>query len=392
MFQLEGTGSDAAEETRGAANRPLRPRRVHWLSWQPMPFNDYLFQNLAKDPNIDLVVHFRSKTLASHPWKSGLGCGYSARYYATVCGVDWHLMLTALKERHAFVVIAGWDHLTSQLLLTSLRLLGRSYALWTDTPNMRRRSLLHGYLRRRWLRWLFAAAVRILVTGKLGAANLIEMGAPAERVVDFPFFVDLAAYERPDHPAERSANRPVRFVSSGRISNAIKGHDIALRALALAARSTDVPFEYYIAGSGPDEAALRALACALELEGRVKCLGWLEPDRLAALYSECDVLIHPSRVLDAFPAAVLEAMAASLVVLGSDASGSVLDRVEHGVNGFIHPAGDFEALAEHISFLLRHPERITDMGGRARATAEVWPIERGICTVKEAIGATTAPH
>ena len=53
--------------------------------------------------------------------------------------------------------------------------------------------------------------------------------------------------------------RPVVFLSSGLIDNAHKGHDVAVRALALPAQRGDRAFEYRIA-VGADEAALRKLA------------------------------------------------------------------------------------------------------------------------------------
>jgi glycosyltransferase involved in cell wall biosynthesis len=79
-----------------------------------------------------------------------------------------------------------------------------------------------------------------------------------------------------------------------------------VRALALATRSSGVHFEYYIAGSGPDEAALEAVVREVRLEHKVKILGWMEPEALRALYLRCDVLIHPSPAHDPFPNAVLE--------------------------------------------------------------------------------------
>ena len=76
--------------------------------------------------------------------------------------------------------------------------------------------------------------------------------------------------------------------------------------------------------------------------------------------------------------AVLEGMAAGLAILGSDVSGSVKDRVSHGFNGFVHPAGNAEVLAEHIEFALTNPAKIAEMGRRARLTAEEWPVDRGV--------------
>ena len=368
-------------------------RRLHWFSWQPTPYNDYLFKHLARDRAIDLTVHYRIQGLSSHPWKSAFGKGYRARFYNLVFGIDWHVLSLAFRDRQAYFLIAGWDHPTSQILLTVLRLFKRHYGVWTDTPNVhRQRSPLYACVRVAWLRWIFSGAVRIMGTGQPAVQRLKEMGAPPARVVNFPFCVDLAAYARAIEPHRYDVDRPVRFISSGRIQNNLKGHDVAVRAFALMAKNSRVPFEYCIVGSGPDEAELKELVHELKLDRTVKCPGWMEPDALRALYLKADVLIHPSPVHDPFPNAVLEGMTAGLVVLGSDVSGSALDRIQNGINGFIHRAGDVNALSEQVSWLLHNPHCIPEIGKRARATAELWPVERAVDTVRQMIQVDALLH
>jgi len=267
-----------------------------------------------------------------------------------------------------------------------LRLLKRAYGVWTDTPDSSlKRKPLKAILRQLWLKWIFSGATHVLGTGKPAIYVLEQMGAPRARLLNFPFFVDLSSYK----PIQRSIgycpNRVIRLMSSGRLENRLKGHDIAIRALALVAGRGEKKFEYFIVGSGPDEENLRTLAKELKLETEVNLFGWVEPEELRSLYHTADILIHPSPVHDPFPNAILEAMAAGLVVLGSDVSGSALDRIEHGANGFVHSAGDYHELSEQISFLLENIQCICEIGKRARMTAELWPIEYGISTVERMI-------
>jgi len=367
-------------------SRTTAARRIHWLSWLPTPYNDYLFQHLAGDSAIDLTVHYRSRALSSHPWQSALAKGYRARFYNPVFGLDWHLLSLIFRDRCALFLVAGWDHPTSQILLTLMRLLGLSYALWTDVPDLKRqRSLLFAWARAAWLRWIFAGAVRILGTGQPAVQNLKLMGALEARLINFPYWVDLAAYAPVTKPRGYGADRPLRFISSGRITNSLKGHDIAVRALAQAGEKGGILFEYAIAGTGPDETEIKELVKSLGLKDNVKCLGWLEPDSLRALYQNSDVLIHPSPVHEPYGVAVIEAMAAGLVVLASDVTCAATDRIEHGLNGFIHHAGDVNELSEQLSFLLRNPDSIPNIGGRARDTAELWPVERAVTIVRDTI-------
>ena len=73
--------------------------------------------------------------------------------------------------------------------------------------------------------------------------------------------------------------------------------------------------------------------------------------RLRAIYSSCDMWLAPSWS-EGFGLPVLEAMACRVVPIATRAGGHV-DLVEDGVNGFLVPVGDAEAMADRIGFLLQ---------------------------------------
>jgi glycosyltransferase involved in cell wall biosynthesis len=355
---------------------------VYWFGVQPTPYNDYLFSNLSVFERIDLLVSYSNSTLSSHPWKSVLGKGYRSRQYQLKLGIDWWALRLPFKHPNSLFIIAGWNCLTNQILLSFLRLSRLKYVLWTDTPNLlRHRHPLFNWLRQTWLKWIFLGATHILGTGTLGVNNLKVMGAPVDRLINFPFFLDLDASSRDLNPRQYTVENPFQFISSGRLLNSLKGHDLAIRALAIVAKASKIPYVYIIAGVGPDEDNLRQLAKKLGLEEQVQFLGWTEPDELRSHYLNADALIHPSPVHDPFPNAVLEGMAASLVVFGSDCSGSVIDRIEHQVNGYIHSGGDVESLASQIIELLNHPQIVVEVGQKARLTSEQWPVSKGVETI-----------
>ncbi len=283
--------------TRSPNSSKPNSRRIHWLCYQPTPYNDYLFRNLDADNEIDLNVYFRQIKISSHPWKSDLAQGYQSHVYNTVLGVDWGLVSLPFRDPQGFFLIAGWDHLTSQILLTLLRIFRFKYGLWTDTPNLNRpRTPIKSFLRSIWLNWIFDGAAQILGTGNIGVENLKKMGAKSEKLINFPTFLDLADYDLESEPRQYDRERPLRFISSGTIKNSVKGHDLAIRALSIAFKKCQhTNFEYYIAGTGPDESELKKLVEGLGMEDRVKFLGWTEPETLRKFYLKAHALIHPSR-------------------------------------------------------------------------------------------------
>ena len=139
-----------------------------------------------------------------------------------------------------------------------------------------------------------------------------------------------------------------------------------------------VPFVYAIAGTGPDESLIRNLILDLSLVQEVKFLGWLETHELLKQYQMADVLLHTANN-DPFPNAVLEAMACGLIVVGSDSSGSVVERIEHRVNGLIHQTEDIESVFDNLSYLAdRSDDEIKQIKQHAYDTSRSWHVDYNV--------------
>jgi hypothetical protein len=94
----------ASLESAGLMERPIEdPKLVHWLGWQPTPYNDFLFRRLSQE--VPLLVHFRERVLPSHPWKTPLGEGYPRRFYQTRGGIDWTVATLPLRDQEALYVV-----------------------------------------------------------------------------------------------------------------------------------------------------------------------------------------------------------------------------------------------------------------------------------------------
>jgi len=382
--------------------RTIRPYRIHWLCEESTPYHDHFFRRLAAEPEVELMVHFVRLRLDSHPWEVPPAVGFPNRPYRTVLGLDWHLLRLAVTDRSCFFIIAGWRDWTMRAAIAILSAQGRSFALMGDTPDLQvSRPWFKSKVRDTFLGWLFAHCSAILTTGQPGIRAFQLMGALPEKLYNCPFFVDLD-YFKPNSRQESEDNKGVAtwarvtgseilFLTSGQLVTR-KGFDFAIRAFARALCEIDgyPGARLLIAGEGPERSGIQALINQLELTDHIQVLGWLEPDQMRELLAAADVVVHAA-IGDPFPVVVLEAMAMGKPILGSDSSGSVLDRVVDGVNGFVHRTGDVEQLAKHIVYFLRHPEAARCMGGEARRTAEQWPASRGVQVVKEMIACCLNP-
>ena len=143
-----------------------------------------------------------------------------------------------------------------------------------------------------------------------------------------------------------------------------KGHEHAARAIAQL-RSAHPRLRLLVVGDGPDRAAVEAIMAPL---GDAAVLTGFRPDVMAVL-DAVDLLVHPTEA-DAFPTALLEAMAASVPVVAS-AAGGIPEIVDDGATGVLIPAPpESRALATALAALLSDPQRRAELGAAARRRFE----------------------
>jgi len=123
----------------------------------------------------------------------------------------------------------------------------------------------------------------------------------------------------------------------------IYGIEIAINALAIA-KETTPQLRLLIAGSGPQEASLRALVDSLQLNDAVEFLGRLDRPEIVALYRRADAMLNPTRV-DNMPNSVLEALACGLPVISTDVGG-VPYIVKHCETALLIPPEDAQKMAD----------------------------------------------
>ena len=183
---------------------------------------------------------------------------------------------------------------------------------------------------------------------------LVHEGWPAERAHYLPNFVDSTTLPAISRGTFDTPEDVPLLVALGRL-HTNKAFDVLITALA---KTPDVWL--WIAGEGPEEENLKALAAKLGVADRVRFAGWR--DDAAALYAAADIFICPSRH-EPLGNVVIEAWAQHCPVIAADASGPKA-LIEDGVNGLLLPMEDADAMAKSIRLLVDAPET-----GKALAAA-----------------------
>jgi glycosyltransferase involved in cell wall biosynthesis len=169
-----------------------------------------------------------------------------------------------------------------------------------------------------------------------GAVRIVFNGADEER------FRPPVAAERADARRRLGVEQVRRVVCLVARFHPGKGHDVLVRALSrLRAEHRDVVA--LCAGEGSESAAVARMASRLGVSDLLRLLG--HTDTRDVLWAS-DALVLPSRI-EGFGLAVAEAMLCGVVPIRTPAAGA-LDQIEDGVNGFLVPFGDHDALSTRI--------------------------------------------
>ena len=116
----------------------------------------------------------------------------------------------------------------------------------------------------------------------------------------------------------------------------------------------------------------KALAKKLNILDRIDYNESVDESKLLQFYSDCDVLVLPSKT-EGWGLSLMEAMVCGKPVVASRAGG-IPELVRDGVDGILVDTGDVRWLAEAMVSLLRDPALRHRMGiaGRERATQFSW--------------------
>lgn len=227
---------------------------------------------------------------------------------------------------------------------------------------------------RKFIRWCMQHTDRFLVLSSYWYRFAVqELQLPPERVTILPNTVEPAFLQalakQEEHHLGNCASKHLkqRFVLFiGRIGEQ-KGIFTLLSALACVKHRIEPKIHVKLVLVGTEERQgelVRAQQCiaALNLEDIVEFVGIAVGQTKARLFRETDIFVLPSYV-ENLPVSLLEAMAAGLPIIASSVGG-IPDVIRDGVNGFLVPPGDVEALAARLELLLCNPDLCCQMGER----------------------------
>jgi glycosyltransferase involved in cell wall biosynthesis len=247
-------------------------------------------------------------------------------------------------------------------------------------------------------RYFYSHADAIVVYGNHVRSYLISEGVNQDKIFVAPHAVDNNSY-RPAVPVDAqvrlrqqlnipSDQKVILFL--GRMEP-VKGLKYLVEAVNLLNRA-DVTL--VLAGDGSERQRLEILVKEKRLQDRVRFAGYVSPDKTLPYYAISTVFLLPSISLSAgkelWGLVVNEAFNQGLPVIATEAVGAAAGGlVQHGINGFIVPEQDSEALARSLRSVLDDPELHDRMSQNAREIIASWDNEKMVMGFRRAIDYVT---
>jgi colanic acid/amylovoran biosynthesis glycosyltransferase len=209
-----------------------------------------------------------------------------------------------------------------------------------------------------------AAAVHCVSEAILQEAAGLGLDARKARVirpaVDARFFAPAAV--------KRSDDQTYRIITTGSLIWR-KGYEYALEAVR-SLKDMGIPVRFEIVGDGQERQRLLYTIYDLDLVENVDLSGRLSPEKVRERLQQADVFLLSS-LSEGISNAALEAMACGLPVVTTNCGG-MGEAITDGVEGFVVPSRDPQAIASALSQLWLSHDLGEQMGqaGRRRSLAE----------------------
>lgn len=194
--------------------------------------------------------------------------------------------------------------------------------------------------------------------------KIIELtGFPPGNIIIFPWGVSLDLFK--PGPSRLKLRQKLgwqnnKVVISTRSMEPIYGIEVFLEAVKRVV--TEMPeVRFLVAGDGSLRPQVQDFIARYNLEDAIYLAGRVSHDMLPDYFNEADLYVSSS-FSDGTSVSLLEAMACKLPVVVTDLA-SNREWITPGVNGWLVPSGDYEALSKTLLEALRSEERQGIMGG-----------------------------
>ncbi|MEW5807009.1 MAG: glycosyltransferase family 4 protein [Acidobacteriota bacterium] len=278
-------------------------------------------------------------------------------------GLPFHL----LKKRYDLLAIGGWDQPANWIALFFANLWRSKILLFGESTLRDART--NNPLLEKMKRYFFRNCHAFAPAGSAAANYFQHLGAPQDKIVISPFPAEHD-YFHEQYLRLRGSKKEIKrhkgypqitILFSGRFVP-VKGIDFLLEAFKrLQEQNKEIGL--VLLGDGPEKNKYEAYCKAKKIDN-VFFEGFVQKEQLPEYYTAADIFVLPS-LSEPWGLVVNEAMAFGIPIISTDAAGVTYDLVQDGVNGFVIPAGNSEALYDALKKLTEDAKLRERMGSES---------------------------
>lgn len=384
-------------------NSSKRRMRLAIVCTHPIQYFAPVFSELSKRPEIDIKVFYGWRGASGAAFDPGFGQsvqwdiplleGYEYEFVPNNAakpgsdhyrGIQLPTLNSRIQEWHAdAVLVYGWCY---QAHLNCMRFFKKKMPVLFrgDSTLLLQPRGLRKIARSLLLRWVYRHVDRALYVGTENKAYYKAFGLKEQQLVFAPHAIDNERFANSSDDLQGQAFRRTQGVGDDEIVmllpaklEPIKNPGLLLDVFESLANPK---CHLFFAGSGPLEGELK-----LRRVAKAHFLGFQNQSQMPTIYRAADLVVLPSRS-ETWGLALNEAMACGRAILASDSVGAAIDLIQHGVNGWIVKANNFESLHDCLKHATRTDrDGMRTYGEQSRKFIKQWSIPVQVDAIQSAL-------
>ncbi|WP_231867000.1 glycosyltransferase family 4 protein [Anabaena sp. 4-3] len=254
------------------------------------------------------------------------------------------------------LVLCGWLHKQYRQLAFASEFRGTALIMTMDTP-------WRGTWKQHLASWFLCSYLQrmnsVVVAGERSWQYASRLGIQPANIARGVYGIDYDAWS-PLLEKRLQSEWPRSFLFVGRYVS-IKAVDVLVKAYQIYRSQVSHPWTLVCCGQGPLESQIQG-------QPGIDNRGFLQPTEMQQVWQSAGAFILPSR-FDPWPLALVEAAAAGLPVICTDACGSAVEVIRPWYNGLIIPPADAKALAKAMLTLHQQYTDLSTWGRRSQQLA-----------------------
>lgn len=344
------------------------------------PYRFPLFRKLSEYKDVDLTVHFMTRSQKNRRWKKlpKLGFKYKVlpRWEISLSGKDllayiinYTFPFEFLRSNFDVVISAGWLDFASQMGFILSKIMGRKFIIWSEStinePSFLRKITLP------FVKYVVKHSDACIAIGTKSKEYLVSLGASQEKIfvaystVDVEHFVKKSQMSKQELEIYKnklglSKSKVILYVGQFIERKGLKYLIEAFQKIEKKLKNVKL----LLLGYGPQKVELESMVKRKKLTG-VCFKDHVEIDEIPKYYKLADVFVLPSYE-ETWGLVINEAMSVGLPIVTTRVVGASTDLVIENKNGFVVKEKSSKDLFEKLTMLLQNQKVVESFSKYSR--------------------------